>query len=355
MHIVVLGAGVMGSALCVPAAASTPQQKTKSVTLVGSPLDEAIIESINASRHHPTLDVHLPEAITAISHKQCDATLLQSADLIILGVSSAGIGWAIEQIRSAQATPKLLSLVTKGLMENPVPSLPPLTYAHTLPNELNMDANKVVGIGGPCIARELALNIPTRVIFGSKDIQSCDVMRSAFQTDTYRIKTTTDIEQLEACAALKNFLCIGVSAMLGAHPLNDSHAKNPVAALFNQAVLELRVLSEWIAPSPQSTQPDITAFDLAGLGDLHVTVGGGRNSRLGNYLGQGHTLDSVLNNQMLNVTVEGVDTGKQLHSGVVSACETGTLNGDHIPLTLAILQCIHSRGAFEFDFTRLPG
>ncbi len=358
MKILMLGAGVMGSSLCITAASQSNEADTNEVTLVGSPLDDAIIDSINSSRYHPTLDVDYPGGIIAIKNDECDAATLQSADVIIIGVSSAGINWVIEKIKAANASPKLFSLVTKGLIANPIPNHPPLTYAHTLPKALQFDANKLVGIGGPCIARELALGVPTRVIFGSHNIQSCDTLRDAFQTDTYRIKTTTDVVQLEACAALKNFLCIGVSAMLGSHLLADTYAKNPVAALFNQAVIELRLLSEWISgndPQTKESQRDIIAFDLAGMGDLHVTVGGGRNSRLGTYLGQGHNLSTVLDNQMLDVTVEGVDTGRQIHSAVIAAFETEKLHAEEIPLTLAILECINTGGLFEFDFTLLPG
>ncbi len=358
MKILMLGAGVMGSSLCIPAASQTDKANTNEVTLVGSPLDDAIIDSINSSRYHPTLDIDYPASIVAIKNDQCDAATLQSADVIIIGVSSAGIDWVTKKIRDANASPQLFSLVTKGLNANPAPNQPPLTYAHTLPKALQFNANKLVGIGGPCIARELALGVPTRVIFGSQNILSCDTLRNAFQTDTYRIKTTTDVVQLEACAALKNFLCIGVSAMLNSHPLADTHAKNPVAALFNQAVIELRILSEWISNNDSQTQEpqrDIVAFDLAGMGDLHVTVGGGRNSRLGTYLGQGHNLSSVLDDQMLDVTVEGVDTGRQIHSAVIAACGTGRLHAEKIPLTLAILECINTGGTFEFDFTSLPG
>lgn len=364
-NILVLGAGVMGSALCVPAVGTLTTGQTNKVTLVGSPLDDAIIDAINTNRHHPTLDAQLPVAITAIKNGDCDNKLLQSQDIIIIGVSSAGINWATDKIRHANATPEIISLITKGLMAHTDPQRAPQTYAGTLPEMLQLDADKLVGIGGPCIARELALGIPTRVIFGSHNNTSCEYLRDRFQTDTYRIKTTTAIEQLEACAALKNFLCIGVSAMLGCHPLADTHAKNPVAALFNQAVIELRLLSEWIA-CPDNHRDDSTrqdaqllrdpmAFDLAGMGDLHVTVGGGRNSRLGNYLGQGHSLSSVMADQMLDVTVEGVDTGRQILTGVHSACESGRLDAADLPLTIAILKCIDSGGEFEFDFTLLPG
>lgn len=353
--IVILGAGVMGSALAVPAAVSDANH----VTLVGSPLDDSIVDSLQRTRVHPDLRTDLPAEIEALTLSQLTHERLQTADVIIIGVSSPGIAWASTLINDAAARPDILGLVTKGLVANNPMNAVPLTYADALPALLTQENPAIVGIGGPCIARELALGLPTRVTFASNPIQKAEHLRSLLETDYYRITTHTHIAAVEACAALKNFLCIGVSAMMSAYPLDDSHAKNPVAALYNQAVLELLILSRWIAAEEYaanngSTTNDV-AFDLAGMGDLHVTVGGGRNSRLGTYLGQGRLLDDIINTDMAGITVEGVDTGRRLAPGLHAACSAGQLNAADIPLTHAILDCIESNAPLDFDFKLLPG
>ena len=48
-----------------------------------------------------------------------------------------------------------------------------------------------------------------------------------------------------------------------------------------------------------------TVTSLAGLGDLHVSSGGGRNSKMGSYLGQGYTFNNAKRKFMPNETVEG--------------------------------------------------
>ena len=202
--------------------------------------------------------------------------------------------------------------------------------------------------------------------FASRHRPNAERLRELLQTDTYRPTVGTDIVGLEACAALKNFLAIGVSAMFTAHRLGDGHAKNPVAALFNQAVLEMEVLSAWLredAKTRRDSGPDhpandgpapSVAFDLAGMGDLHVTVGGGRNSRLGRYLGEGETLSATLSGPMDGVTVEGVDTGRALASAFGGACAQGVLDADRLPLTRAILACVDEDRPFELNFAALP-
>lgn len=342
----------MGSALCVPAS----DNHRNKVTLVGSPLDNSIIRDLKSNREHPTLNVSLPDSVDALTIAEIDPGLLRNADVIIIGVSSPGIEWATDLLEKSRARPPLLALVTKGLVKPPDPEAVPLTYADALNSSLTEQADRLVGIGGPCIARELALRIPTRVTFASRDITHAKRLRSTLQTDYYSITTHENIVAVEACAALKNFLCIGVSAMLTAYPLGDSHAKNPVAALYNQAVLELLILSRWISKisAENTATDDDVAFDLAGMGDLHVTVGGGRNSRLGSYLGKGSLLNDLMSNELHGVTVEGVDTGRNLYTGFTHACKTGVLDKKRLPLTSAILQSIIHNTRFNFDFNTLP-
>lgn len=346
----------MGSALAVPAAVANQ------VTLIGSPLDDGIIRSLQHSGHHPTLNVDLPGSIAAKFSSDSNEAIFQRADVIVLGVSSPGVEWALNELKRYECKPDMLALVTKGLVPGDLPEDAPKTYDQHLEPSLTSPSGRIVGIGGPCIARELALNMPTRVSFASQDVKVANELRQQLQTENYRITTGTDLTGLEACAALKNFMCIGVSAMYSAYPLEDSHAKNPVAALFNQAVLEIAALMSWIVasakqerPASSSDSPISNAFDLAGMGDLHVTVGGGRNSRLGQYLGKGETLDQVLQTSMLDVTVEGVDTGRRLAPGFHQACKTGELDLQRLPLTKAILDTIEHNAVFDFDFNSLPG
>lgn len=354
-NIVILGAGVMGSALASVAAASNK------VTLVGSPLDDHIIDNVKKAERHPTLQVNLPKAIEGISSNELDRETMNNADVIVIGVSSPGVQWALDTIKQHQCKPNFLALITKGLVSSENRQLAPQTYAQVIDAELTDPAGGIVGIGGPCIARELALGYPTRVCFASQNLAVADQLRDLLKTDYYHIATHDDFTGLEACAALKNFMCIGVSTMFTAYKLENTYAKNPVAALFNQAVQEISLLSHWIkADSHKKSNPvlfDIRsdiAFDLSGLGDLHVTVGGGRNSLLGQHLGTGRLLNDILETDMHNITVEGVDTGKQLLTGFRNACSKGNLQVIDFPITCAILDVIENEKPFKLDFGLLP-
>ena len=48
-----------------------------------------------------------------------------------------------------------------------------------------------------------------------------------------------------------------------------------------------------------------TVYGLAGLGDLYVSVAGGRNSLMGYFLGKGKKYIDIKKNEMKNITTEG--------------------------------------------------
>ena len=50
---------------------------------------------------------------------------------------------------------------------------------------------------------------------------------------------------------------------------------------------------------------ETSTLGLAGVGDLYVSAAGGRNSKMGSYLGKGYTFKNAKKRFMPNDTVEG--------------------------------------------------
>ncbi|MER8377030.1 glycerol-3-phosphate dehydrogenase [Mesorhizobium sp. M1409] len=340
--IVVLGAGVMGTALCVPAA-----ENNHTVLLVGTPLDSDIVTAMRQPGGvHPKLDYALSDNVEAIPFDGLRSHHLSDADFIIVGVSSPGIAWVTDILNRLMTAPRPVALVTKGL--DPAGSTVS-TYAQTLPFRIPM-MSAFIGIGGPCIARELANRLPTASIYACQDISTAERFAAIMETDYYRLAVTADVTGVEACAALKNFFAIGVSAMQTRYPDQkraDGQSKNPTAAAFTQASLEMARLCERLGGHAA------TAFGLAGLGDLHVTVGGGRNSRLGHGLGTGRSVLDVLSSDLFGETVEGVDTARVL---ATMALEKPSIDGEaspYFPLASAIMDAVLQQKPFSLDFSCL--
>jgi glycerol-3-phosphate dehydrogenase (NAD(P)+) len=324
-RVLILGAGVMGSALAVPA-----RDNGHDVLLATTPLDADVLEALTRDRAaHPRLGAPLDPAVEVRDAARVAAADAQGADLVVVGVSSPGIGWAADQlVRLAPRAP--VAIVTKGLV--PRGEAPPETYADALPRMVAERGGRLpplVGIGGPCIARELADRRPTAVVYASSDAGAARHAAGLMETESYAVEVSQDARGVEACAALKNLLAIGVAAIEGAHRRGDVPARNPVARAFQRAVDEMAALSPWLGGGAE------TARGLAGLGDLHVTVGGGRNSRLGRLLGEGVTIADALAGPMRGETVEGVDVGRALAAGLAGGQPTGPLR-----LTRAVLAAI---------------
>ena len=76
---------------------------------------------------------------------------------------------------------------------------------------------------------------------------------------------------------------------------------NTSAALVKQSIYEMEVFTEFLKGKKE------TAKGLAGLGDLYVSAAGGRNSKMGSYIGQGMVYSEAKKTKMQNITVEGAD------------------------------------------------
>ena len=92
--IVIIGAGAMGSAFAVPCL-----DNKNNVTIVGTHLEDNLIESINSNNHiHPALKTQLPKEIKFEQFEKLQNILKQNIDIIVCGVSSIGIEWFVKQI-----------------------------------------------------------------------------------------------------------------------------------------------------------------------------------------------------------------------------------------------------------------
>ncbi len=83
----------------------------------------------------------------------------------------------------------------------------------------------------------------------------------------------------------------------------------------------------------------------AGAGDLYVSVLGGRNAKLGSYLGQGYLFKSIIKKQMKGITVEGAEVVKSAGKKIL------TLVGQNkLPLLKALLNSINRNKKLKIDW-----
>lgn len=277
LNIVCIGAGVMSSAFSVA-------QTENKVSIIPAPFDDKTVARIQQTGFDDRLDVSWPN-IDFVDHS------IQEIDLIVIGVSSLGISWALDVVKKLSLNKKVpILLLTKGLIAKEDRLL---TLSDYIEKEVSLP---VISVTGPCIAKQLALGYRTEVLMSSKDISELKDVVSQLQTSSYIIHTSNDYIGAEFSAALKNVYAISIAMA--------SDNTNLKSARFSQALMEM---SEWVCEA--GGRPE-TVYGLSGSGDLYVTTQGGRNGQMGEHLAKGLSLQAVLEGPMKGVTVEGVELAK---------------------------------------------
>jgi glycerol-3-phosphate dehydrogenase (NAD(P)+) len=342
----VLGAGMMGTAFCVPLA-----DRGHRVQLVGTHLDYEIIEQLQRSRIHPTLGVEIPAPIEIHPIDDLESAGLE-ADWFVLGVNSLGVSWAAEKLEPLLKPGSHVIFLTKGLASsgNELQILPEY-FRHQLPGELGASLH-LYAIGGPSIAGELARRCPTSVVLTSTSPEQYKRLATSLQTSYYRVHATDDMAGVEFCVALKNLysIAVGIAQAQGEiYGRSTSSFHNPAAAVYAQALAEIIYLSQ------QHSGRVETATWLAGAGDLYVTCQGGRNSRLGRYLAQGKSLGIVREELMEGETVEGYEVALSIGAALRDQLQNGRLDATRLPLLLFLFDVLLNGGPPEIPWPDFGG
>ena len=85
--IVIIGSGMMGSALAFPA-----RENGSTVRLVGTHLDREIIDTCRKTGRHPKFKKDFPAGVEYYQIEELSAAL-DGADFVICGVNSFGVEW----------------------------------------------------------------------------------------------------------------------------------------------------------------------------------------------------------------------------------------------------------------------
>jgi glycerol-3-phosphate dehydrogenase (NAD(P)+) len=322
--ITVLGAGMMGSALCVPLI-----DRGHEVRLVGTPLDNDIVTSLRKSGVHPKLRLELPRTIRAFPDAELEAAL-PGSDVLILGVSSAGIPWAGARLSALPLAPLPIAMITKGLeWSGDRLRVLPDVLRDLLPGPMRARVQPV-GVAGPCIAGELARRVPTCVVFTGREPAAIKRFAELASGSYYHVQKSLDVVGVEVCAALKNAYAMGIGFAAGIHERAGGQPgsvamHNYESAVFAQSVLEMQKIVAISGGDPA------TAAGLAGVGDLDVTCNGGRTGRFGRQLGLGLALPEAIA-AMEGATLECLEILEVLRAALPVLEARGELAPRDLPL-----------------------
>ncbi|HPF88914.1 MAG TPA: glycerol-3-phosphate dehydrogenase [Candidatus Limiplasma sp.] len=314
----IVGAGMMGSAMSVPAC-----DNGHTVRIVGTPLDREIIDYAVRHHTHLTMKRPLPEAV---QYYQVDNLhdALQGADAVIGGVSSFGVDWFLEHVIPIIPDGVPVLSVTKGLLDQEDGSLLPFPVYYQQQSHRPLSFN---AIGGPCTSYELADRRHSAVAFCGEDPAILRQLKALLETEYYHISLSADVVGVECAVAMKNAYALGVTLAVGMQEqvegIGCTPAYNPQAALFGQSVREMGALLRYAGGGAENI--------VYGAGDLYVTIFGGRTRKLGTLLGRGLTFVQAMQ-ELSGVTLESVAITQRLISAVTRAIADGKLQADQFPL-----------------------
>ena len=331
----------MGSAFSVPCV-----ENNNEVNLTGTFLENELISKIKSNNNlHPKLNINLPSKINIHNYDNLKNIIKNGIDVIVVAVTSVGIDWVGDEISKFYKANIPIVLLTKGLsiIDDQLTTLTKKLEMILKKNSLN-NVN-VSSVKGPCLASGLANKMRTGTLIANKDIKEAQKIQKIIQTDYYKCEISDDIEGVEISSAIKNLYSMliggsqGLSNPAASKEIQEKYYLNTAASLIHRSISEM---VEIVYNYSGSTD---TVYGLAGLGDLYVSVSGGRNSQMGKYLGQGYLYRDAKEKFMKNTTVEGAELALEIGPKLMTKFDK-----HKFPLLFSILECICENKKLQIDW-----
>ncbi|MBT5110514.1 MAG: NAD(P)-dependent glycerol-3-phosphate dehydrogenase [Rhodospirillaceae bacterium] len=284
--ITIIGGGAFGTALACVA------RRNGADTILWA-RSESVVDSINRGVGNPDYlpGVALEPGIAATT--DIDAAIT-GADAILLATPSQYLRGVVQSFTATLDPETPLIICAKGV-ERGANLLMSEVLAQVAPE------NPVAVLSGPTFAIEVARRLPTAVTLAARDADLAERLAAMIGSPIFRPYVSSDPIGAEICGAVKNVLAIACGILQG-RQMGD----NARAALITRGVAEIARLGAAKGAHPA------TVMGLSGLGDLTLTCNAmqSRNFSLGVALGEGQTLDDIL--QSRQSVAEGVTSAESV-------------------------------------------
>ena len=284
MNISIIGAGAWGTAVALSSLRAGHR-----VTLITK--NQADADEINTFHENITFfpGIRVPSEIV-VTHSYDS---LASCDSLYLICPSAAIENVCTNIKQNKLNPKaVIFSFCKGLPGSTW-ELPSMFIKRHFPNI------PFGVVSGPSYAKEVALDLPTKLSLGSNDSQ---LKNFPISFSNMGIEFCDDVIGIELGGCLKNVYAIG-AGMIDGLKLGDN-AKSSYISI---------ALQEIISIGKQLGAKESTFFGPSGLGDLLATCSGtwSRNRSFGEKITENNDPQSIFNSSVS--AIEGYRSAKTFH------------------------------------------
>ena len=307
--ILIIGGGAMGSAFSIPCL------ENKNNVTITEPYSKVFIKNLSSkNKFHSALKIKLPKKLNF--RKYSKDLLKEKFDLIVIALSLSGIDFIGKELKDLKIQIPILVL-TKGLKYEKKKR-----KILTISEKLNKDfkIKDISILKGPCLAKELAKENQTSVIIANKNINKAKKIGKIISTKYYLVEYSKDIVGVEISSAIKNIYAMIIGA---------GRSLNAASNLFQKSIVEMKYLIKFFKGDVE------TILGLAGVGDLYVSAAGGRNSKMGSYLGKGFKFKIAKKRFMAKDTVEGEQLVREIAPYVLKK-----IDKKKIPLMINLIKVI---------------
>lgn len=291
MRIGIIGAGGWGTALATVLAANNHE-----VMLWTH--EQSVTEEINVQRTNSTFlkGVTIPGGITATHEPEL---LEENAELFVVTVPTQYIRKVFSEY-GFTCRNRIVVSGAKGIENGTL-----MRVSEILHDTCGIDKDRFVVLTGPSHAEEVGKSIPTTVVAASVNTDAAKLVQQCFSTPWFRVYSSEDVVGCELGGSIKNVIAIAAGIIDGLE-MGDN----------TKAALITRGLAEMVRLGTSFGADKMTFSGLSGLGDLFVTCNShhSRNRYVGEQIGKGRTLDSILSE--MQMVAEGVSTTKSVHQMV---------------------------------------
>lgn len=259
---------------------------------------------------------HIPETIRVTS-KLGEA--LENTEIAVFVVPSSFMRLTARAVYETDAVPDNAVLVSlsKGLEHGTI-----RTMTDVIVDEL--PGRSMVAMSGPCIASEVAKELPTTIVSASLDSDAARLVQDAFTSPVFRVYTSADPLGVQLGGAVKNIIAVAAG-------MNDGlgFGSNAKSALVTRGIVEMKRFGEALGAVPE------TFNGLSGIGDLITTCFSAysRNRHLGEEIGKGRTLEEVLSEMVM--VAEGAPTARTVYEYTSSL-------GIEMPITKQVYDVLYN-------------
>ena len=327
--IAVLGAGSWGTVL-----GSMLADKGYEIVLYGN--NAKVNNEVNQhhTNEHYMKNWQVNETVTATGDLN---QALKDAEIVLFVLPTQAIRSVAQNVskvlKQIKAKP-LLVTATKGIEPGSKKLISEILTEEIYPD----DEDKIVAISGPSHAESVAQKDLTAISCASTSRENAQKVQQLFSNDYFRLYTNSDLIGVEVAGAVKNVIAIAAGILVGKHYGDDAKA-----ALMTRGLAEITRLGvNYFGADP------MTFSGLSGIGDLIVTCTSvnSRNWRCGKQLGEGKSLDYILQN--MGQVVEGATTVKAVHE----LCQEKQID---MPISEAIYRVLYQNSNVDDEITKMMG